>query len=60
MRDAALTALAEGLSRTLSSGLHHARTESSRGYATFNGLAIVGLHRLTVDAAVSTQRSTVR
>lgn len=38
--EAALTALREGVSGSLSSGLHHADTESGSGFCTFNGLAL--------------------
>jgi acetoin utilization deacetylase AcuC-like enzyme len=38
--EAALTALREGVSGSLSSGLHHADTESGAGFCTFNGLAL--------------------
>ncbi len=51
MRDAALTALDEGVSGTLSSGLHHARTSSGRGYATFNGLVVAARAALAAGAA---------
>ncbi len=37
---AARAALTDGLAGSLSSGLHHARTDSGAGYCTFNGLAI--------------------
>jgi acetoin utilization deacetylase AcuC-like enzyme len=40
-RDAALTALTTGtVAGSLSSGLHHARYESGRGFCTFNGLVV--------------------
>lgn len=38
--DAALTALNEGISGTLSSGIHHARYDRGSGFCTFNGLAL--------------------
>lgn len=38
--EAALTALREGVSGSLSSGLHHADEESGAGFCTFNGLAL--------------------
>lgn len=38
--EAALTALREGVSGSLSSGLHHAGTERGSGFCTFNGLAL--------------------
>jgi len=38
--DAALTALEEGISGSLSSGLHHARSTGGAGFCTFNGLAL--------------------
>jgi len=38
--EAALTALREGVSGSLSSGLHHADSESGAGFCTFNGLAL--------------------
>ena len=37
---AALAALRDGVSGSLSSGLHHARRGSGSGYCTFNGLAL--------------------
>jgi len=37
---AALTALDEGVSGSLSSGLHHARYDQGAGFCTFNGLVI--------------------
>jgi acetoin utilization deacetylase AcuC-like enzyme len=37
---AALAALKEGVSGSLSSGLHHARRDRGAGFCTFNGLAI--------------------
>lgn len=37
---ACLTALDEGVSGSLSSGLHHARKDEGRGFCTFNGIAI--------------------
>jgi acetoin utilization deacetylase AcuC-like enzyme len=43
---AALTALREGRSGSLSSGLHHARRNNGDGFCTFNGLA------LAADAAI--------
>lgn len=38
--DAALTALNDGISGTLSSGIHHARYDRGSGFCTFNGLAL--------------------
>jgi acetoin utilization deacetylase AcuC-like enzyme len=38
--EAGLTALREGVSGSLSSGLHHADSESGAGFCTFNGLAL--------------------
>jgi acetoin utilization deacetylase AcuC-like enzyme len=38
--EAALTALREGVSGSLSSGLHHADSDSGAGFCTFNGLAL--------------------
>ncbi|MBI2901627.1 MAG: hypothetical protein HYY17_15700 [Planctomycetes bacterium] len=38
--EAALTAMKDGVSGSLSSGLHHARRGEGRGFCTFNGLAI--------------------
>lgn len=38
--EAALTALREGVSGSLSSGLHHADREAGSGFCTFNGLAL--------------------
>ncbi len=37
---AAKAAIAEGVSGTLSSGMHHARREAGLGFCTFNGLVI--------------------
>ncbi len=45
---AALDALKNGLSGSLSSGLHHARRASGLGYCTFNGLVIAA--RAALDA----------
>ena len=50
MRDAALTALVDGVSGTLSSGLHHARRDQGRGYATFNGLVVAARAALAAGA----------
>jgi acetoin utilization deacetylase AcuC-like enzyme len=50
MRDAALIALSDGVSGTLSSGLHHARAASGRGYATFNGLVVAARAALAAGA----------
>lgn len=46
---AAMSALADGTSGTLSSGLHHARNASGSGFCTFNGLALAAIaaHRKT-------------
>lgn len=38
--DAALTAIADGTSGSLSSGLHHAGRDEGAGFCTFNGLAL--------------------
>jgi acetoin utilization deacetylase AcuC-like enzyme len=51
IRDAALVALTEGVSGSLSTGLHHARTASGRGYATFNGLVVAARAALRAGAA---------
>lgn len=40
MLSAAITAMFDGISGTLSSGLHHARRNYGTGFCTFNGLAI--------------------
>jgi acetoin utilization deacetylase AcuC-like enzyme len=40
MVDAVRSALRTGVAGTLSSGLHHARTNCGKGYCTFNGLAL--------------------
>jgi acetoin utilization deacetylase AcuC-like enzyme len=46
MRDAVATALREGRSGSLSSGLHHARRGSGYGYCQFNGLALAAVEAL--------------
>lgn len=48
VRDAALAALDDGVSGSLSSGLHHANRECGRGFCTLNGLA------LAADAVIAT------
>ena len=40
IRDAALAALEEGRSGSLSSGLHHAKAGKGHGYCTLNGLVV--------------------
>jgi len=47
---AALTALEQGLSGSLSSGLHHARSGKGAGFCTFNGLVIAARKALEVGA----------
>ncbi len=47
---AALTALAEGVAGSLSSGLHHARHDRGEGFCTFNGLALAALKALDAGA----------
>jgi acetoin utilization deacetylase AcuC-like enzyme len=47
---AALTALKEGVSGSLSSGLHHARHGRGAGYCTFNGLVIAARAALAAGA----------
>lgn len=49
--DAALAALEQGLSGSLSSGLHHARREHGAGFCTFNGLVIAA--RAALEAGAS-------
>lgn len=49
---AARTALEEGVSGSLSSGLHHAKKDYGSGYCTFNGLAIAAM-KLLDEGAVS-------
>ncbi|MEK9152873.1 MAG: hypothetical protein AAB692_05920 [Patescibacteria group bacterium] len=46
---AALQAITDGVSGTLSSGLHHARSGAGAGFCTFNGLALAAMmaHRKT-------------
>jgi len=46
--DAALTALQEGISASLSSGFHHAGPSGARGFCTFNGLMITAARLLAV------------
>ena len=48
---AALAALAEGSSGSLSSGLHHARRDRGNGYCTFNGLVLAALAAIVAGAA---------
>lgn len=43
-------ALAHGVAGSLSSGLHHARTDSGAGYCTVNGL-VIAAHRLADEIA---------
>jgi acetoin utilization deacetylase AcuC-like enzyme len=45
---AALDAMKNGVSGSLSSGLHHARRDSGSGYCTFNGLVIAA--KAAIDA----------
>jgi acetoin utilization deacetylase AcuC-like enzyme len=47
---AGLTALREGVSGSLSSGIHHARAGTGAGYCTFNGLAIAAFEALDAGA----------
>ncbi len=47
---AALTALKEGVSGSLSSGLHHARHGRGEGFCTFNGLVIAARAALAAGA----------
>lgn len=47
---AARTALREGVSGSLSSGLHHARRDRGADYCTFNGLAIAAFEALAAGA----------
>jgi acetoin utilization deacetylase AcuC-like enzyme len=47
---AALTALDQGVSGSLSSGLHHARREHGAGFCTFNGLALAAQAALAAGA----------
>ena len=47
---AALTALTEGVSGSLSSGLHHARHWRGEGFCTFNGLALAAMKALEAGA----------
>lgn len=46
MRDAVKEALRAGRSGSLSSGLHHARRNSGKGFCQFNGLALAALEAL--------------
>jgi acetoin utilization deacetylase AcuC-like enzyme len=48
---AALAALREGGSGSLSSGLHHARRDSGAGFCTFNGLVVAALAAIDAGAA---------
>lgn len=50
--DAARAALQDGVSGSLSSGLHHARSDWGSGYCTFNGLAVAAKTLLN-EGAVS-------
>jgi acetoin utilization deacetylase AcuC-like enzyme len=50
MRDAVAEALRAGRSGSLSSGLHHARRDSGRGFCTLNGLAL-GARRALEDVS---------
>lgn len=47
---AGIAALAGHRSGSLSSGLHHARHETGRGYCTFNGLVVAAVHALEQGA----------
>ena len=47
---AALTALKEGVSGSLSSGLHHSRYARGEGFCTFNGLALAAVKALEAGA----------
>ena len=47
---AALAALEDGVSGSLSSGLHHARRERGSGFCTFNGLVIAARAALAAGA----------
>ncbi len=47
---AALDAMRHGISGSLSSGLHHARRATGRGYCTFNGLVIAAHAALEAGA----------
>jgi len=47
---AALAALTEGVAGSLSSGLHHARSDRGEGFCTFNSLALAALKALDVGA----------
>lgn len=47
---AALTALKEGISGSLSSGLHHSAYKCGNGFCTFNGLAIAAKAALVAGA----------
>lgn len=49
--DAALVALREGVSASLTSGFHHAGIRAARGYCTFNGL-MVAASRLLAEQRV--------
>lgn len=49
---AAVAALEDGISGSLSSGLHHARYGSGRGFCTFNGLVIAA--KAALDAGAKT------
>lgn len=51
MRDAALAALRDGTSASLSSGLHHARRSRGSGFCTFNGLAVAALAAIKAGVA---------
>ena len=49
-RDAATAAWRDGVSGSLSSGLHHARRDTGNGYCTFNGVALAALEFLDLGA----------
>lgn len=51
--DAARAALQDGVSGSLSSGLHHARSDWGNGYCTFNGLAVAAKTLLNEGAVSS-------
>lgn len=58
--EAALTALREGVSGSLSSGLHHASRDSGSGFCTFNGLALAAKIALDGRPASGLLRKLVR
>lgn len=49
--DAAVVALGEGISASLTSGFHHAGPRAPRGYCTFNGLMVAALRLLEEERA---------